>query len=270
MAVDCMTAMRVLSLGAGVQSTTLALMAAAGEIERPDCAIFADTGWEPAKVYAHLAKLEAALPFPTYRVSAGNLRTDILAKSAGSVGRFASVPWFTSNGGMSPRQCTSEYKIAPINRKLRDLLGAQPRQRLPVGSVEVWIGISRDEAVRMSPARMRWQRNRWPLIERGMSRADCLQWLDRADWSAPKSSCIGCPYHGDAEWRHLRDYDPSGWSDAVMVDSALRASGPFRGMRATHYMHRSLVPLDQVDLSTAADHGQSDLWGEECSGLCGS
>ena len=40
--------LRVLSLGAGVQSTTLALMAAHGEIgPMPDCAIFADTGWEP-------------------------------------------------------------------------------------------------------------------------------------------------------------------------------------------------------------------------------
>ena len=39
--------LRILSLGAGVQSTTLALMAAHGEVEAPDCAIFADTGWEP-------------------------------------------------------------------------------------------------------------------------------------------------------------------------------------------------------------------------------
>lgn len=40
--------LRALSLGAGVQSTTMALMAAHGEIgPMPDCAIFADTGWEP-------------------------------------------------------------------------------------------------------------------------------------------------------------------------------------------------------------------------------
>lgn len=35
--------MRVLSLGAGVQSTCLALLAAEGEIEAPDFAVFADT-----------------------------------------------------------------------------------------------------------------------------------------------------------------------------------------------------------------------------------
>jgi hypothetical protein len=48
--------MRILSLGAGVQSTTMALMAAVGEIaDKPDAAIFADTGWEPKAVYDHLA-----------------------------------------------------------------------------------------------------------------------------------------------------------------------------------------------------------------------
>jgi len=42
------SALRVLSLGAEVQSTTLALMAAHGIVgPMPDCAIFADTDWEP-------------------------------------------------------------------------------------------------------------------------------------------------------------------------------------------------------------------------------
>ena len=59
--------MHIISLGAGVQSTTMALMAAHGEIEpMPDCAIFADTGDEPQAVYDHLAWLMSGnvLPFP--------------------------------------------------------------------------------------------------------------------------------------------------------------------------------------------------------------
>jgi 3'-phosphoadenosine 5'-phosphosulfate sulfotransferase (PAPS reductase)/FAD synthetase len=49
--------MRVISLGAGVQSTTLLLLAHRGELPGGpvDYAIFADTGWEPAGVYRHLA-----------------------------------------------------------------------------------------------------------------------------------------------------------------------------------------------------------------------
>lgn len=60
--------LRALLLGAGVQSTTLALMAAHGEIgPMPDCAIFADTHWEPKAVYDHLNWLMSpnVLPFPT-------------------------------------------------------------------------------------------------------------------------------------------------------------------------------------------------------------
>ena len=51
--------LRVISLGAGVQSTALALIAAHGEIgPMPDCAIFADTQWEPQIIYDHLNWLE--------------------------------------------------------------------------------------------------------------------------------------------------------------------------------------------------------------------
>lgn len=88
--------LRVLSLGAGVQSTTLALMAAHGEIgPMPDCAIFADTGWKPNAIYEHLAWLRTpnVLPFPVHIVSAGNLRADLIAASRGE--RWASIPAFT-------------------------------------------------------------------------------------------------------------------------------------------------------------------------------
>lgn len=42
---------KVLSLGAGVQSTCLLLMAAEDHPPGLDVAIFADTGWEPSRTY---------------------------------------------------------------------------------------------------------------------------------------------------------------------------------------------------------------------------
>lgn len=88
--------LRALSLGAGVQSTTMALLAAHGEIgPMPDCAIFADTGWEPSAVYDHLDWLMSGnvLPFPVHVVSTGNIRDELLAAGAGN--RWASIPAFT-------------------------------------------------------------------------------------------------------------------------------------------------------------------------------
>lgn len=80
--------LRILSLGAGVQSTTLALMAAHGEIDRVDCAIFADTQSEPKAVYDHLERLRAALPFPVYIVSKGSLRQELIDASEGRSGAW--------------------------------------------------------------------------------------------------------------------------------------------------------------------------------------
>src|SRR5690348_6925302 len=116
--------LRVLSLGAGVQSSTLALMIAAGEVEPVDCAIFADTQSEPRAVYEWLDWLERQLPFPVHRVSKGSLRQNILDSVAG--GRFAGAPFYTTSdtprgGGMLRRQCTREFKVEPITKKLREL-----------------------------------------------------------------------------------------------------------------------------------------------------
>ena len=123
--------MNLLSLGGGVQSTTLLLMALRGEGEPLDGVLFADTGWEPRAVYRHIETLEqacnsAGLPF--YRVSAGNIKEDALNPAAG----FASMPLHIRNErgrpGMLCRQCTSHYKIEPIiepiQKKVRELLGA--------------------------------------------------------------------------------------------------------------------------------------------------
>ena len=64
----------VISLGAGVQSSTMALMAAKGEITpMPVAAVFADVGAEPKNVYDYLSWLEGVLPFPVHRVNNGSL-----------------------------------------------------------------------------------------------------------------------------------------------------------------------------------------------------
>lgn len=268
--------LRVLSLGAGVQSTTLALMAAHGEIgPMPDCAIFADTGWEPAAVYDYLAWLMSpnVLPFPVHIVSAGDIRADLIRASSGA--RWASIPAFTRivkrnrvEIGMIRRQCTKDYKIVPIRRKVREMIGLTRRRSPPYPVVEQWIGISFDEVIRMKPSFEAWQVNRWPLIERQMNRRDCLRWLERHDYpEPPKSSCTGCRFHSDAIWRQIRDDDPAAWADAIAIDQAIRTG--IRGIRGEVFLHRSAVPRGEADLSTPEDRGQLGLWGNECEGMCG-
>jgi hypothetical protein len=261
---------RFLSLGAGVQSSTLALMIAHGELEPVDAAIFADTGWEPKKVYVWLDWLEKQLPFPVHRVQRSNLRDDLIARKNSTGQRFAAVPWhmLMPNGdrAMGRRQCTAEYKISPLTKKTRELIGLVPRQRAKEVLCEMFIGISTDEALRMKHSQEAWKVHRWPLIEKSMSRSDCLAWMERKGYPMPpKSSCIGCPFHSDHEWRAIKA-DPEAWVDALEVDAAIRQQP---GMRGQQFMHRSCKPLAEVDLSTAADHGQVDMFNNECEGMCG-
>lgn len=261
---------RILSLGAGVQSSAMALMAAHGVIgPMPDCAIFADTGWEPKAVYDHLAWLRSAnvLPFPVHMVSAGNLRDAIMARINTSGGAFSAVPWFIRlRGGkaaMGRRQCTKEYKLRPLQKKVVQLLGGK-RTR---GGCEMWIGISTDEAWRVKPSQVKYIVNRHPLIELGVNRRQCLEWITAHGYpEPPKSSCLGCPFHSDLQWRAIKDGPPAEWQDVLEVDAAIRHQA---GARGTQFMHRSLTPIGEVDLRTDAEAGQNDLFANECEGMCG-
>lgn len=254
----------------------MALMAAHGEIgPMPDCAIFADTGWEPKAVYEHLKWLMSpnVLPFPVHIVSAGNIRENITTRRNTTGGRYAAVPFYivSPNGknGIGRRQCTSEYKLTPLMRKMRDLLGVGRLGRIKAGAVEVWVGISLDEAIRAKPARQQWQATRFPLLEKRVTRQACLQWLRAHEYpEPPKSACIGCPFRNDASWRAMRQDRPEEWADAVAADRELR-EGAARGMRGQEFMHSARVPLDQVDLSTAEERGQLNMFINECEGMCG-
>lgn len=266
--------LKILSLGAGVQSTVMALLAARGDLETPDYAIFSDTGWEPQAIYQHLDWLETKLPFPLIRVSKGNIKVDLMAGLNTSGGRFASIPYWVKNvdgsQGLARRQCTREYKIDPISKKIRELLGLKRGQRTPDGVfAEVWIGISTDEAMRMKPSRDRWSRNRWPLIEERMSRGDCYAWWGRTHADRPliKSACIGCPYTSNEQWRMLKARSPEEWGDAIAVDEAIRAPVSQNKFDGQLYIHRSLKPLAEVDIGD--DGSQPDLFNNECEGMCG-
>jgi len=271
--------LNVLSLGAGVQSTTMALMAAHGEITpMPDCAIFADTGAEPKAVYEHLAWLMSpnVLPFPVHVVERANLAEDCLKNARGEItsGKRSTIPAFAlgKDGRAAPltRQCTRDYKIDPIRRKVRELLGVGKGRRVPKGTTCVqWIGIPTDEILRAKPSRESWSETRWPLIEAGMNRNDCLRWMERNGYpTPPKSSCTFCPYHSNAAWRAMKDHDPESWTQAVDFDRAIRSG--FKGNNGQVFLHRDLVPLDEVDLSTAEERGQGDMFINYCEeGMCG-
>lgn len=257
----------VVSLGAGVQSTTMLLMAVEGELTpMPSAAIFADTGAEPGEVYEHVDFLRRAVGerVEIVTVSAGNLRADIEAVAVGDRKRLSNPPVFTAPSGQAIRGCTRDYKIRPIERELRRRGYGKTRP------VEQWIGISLDEVVRMSRKGFPpWGHPRWPLIEARMTRHDCLRWLAAHGYPRPpKSACTFCPLHSDAAWRDLRDRSPDEWEDVLDVDRMVRR---LPGLREDAFLHRARIPLAEVDLRSAEERGQQTLemdGADECGGGC--
>ena len=259
--------LHIISLGAGVQSSTMALMATHGEITpMPDCAIFADTQAEPRAVYEWLHWLERQLPFPVYRVSrpGASLTSKEVelhcSKKTGNIYRKQMIPAFAGTG-MLPRKCTVEFKIEPIQRKLREL--AAPWRGCSVPLVSEWIGISTDEASRMKDSRLGWVVHRYPVIEAGFSRDDCRRWMTAHDYpDPPRSACTFCPYHSDLEWRSLTEDE---FGEAVRFERAMQEASAQTVAKEIPYLHRSRQPLAWVKFDANEDKGFEN----ECEGMCG-
>lgn len=263
-----------------MQSSVMLMMAIKGEIERPDHVIFADTGWEPNYVYEHARWckkkcVKANIPF--HIAKNGDIRDDARkareADFGPYVGRWASMPLFVDTGssveGRIRRQCTAEYKLDPLRKKQRELLGYKPRQRIPEGSAAVMIGISTDEARRASASKDVWVDNVYPLIDPlKMSRADCQRWWEDnyPHKTLRKSACVGCPNRSDREWLAMKREFPVEFKEAAEFDEFIRDNTAHISGKA--YLHRSMKPLDNIDFNSS-QMGldlEDDLY---CAGGCG-
>lgn len=291
----------ILSLGAGVQSSTLLLMSCDGILPKLRAAIFADTQSEPAAVYRYLDFLESRAStagIPILRGTAGSLRDDLLEfwhqrKSADGK-RYASIPAFVKNPdgtrGMVRRQCTDTYKLEVVERLVRlHILNLAPRRHWPkVATIRQWIGISADEVERRRDSRRPAIVNHYPLLDvlerhdpgklfpRGWTRRDCLDWLTSRGYPRPpRSACTFCPFHSDAEWAAMKANDPEAFADAVRVDRLIREFDRERtasqgDLRGEPYLHSSLIPLDVVEFKPADDRAEGRGMINECFGMCGN
>jgi len=281
---------QILSFGAGVQSTALLLMSCRGLLPKIDVAIFADVGWEPEAVYQHLewCKVEAAKHgievVTVSKKGSKGLRSDIIDNISRKDGlRFAAMPFFVKHEdgtvALGRRQCTNEYKIQPIEKYLRyELLGLKPKQRAPKEVVfKIWMGISFDEAPRAKPSIDKYKEHVFPFLNWGMDSPDgktwrryqIIKWLEDnyPEITVPRSACLGCPFHDNEEWRNVKENQKE-WEDVCEFDETIRKDQRNK-IKLPMYLHRSCLPIKDVDLRTEGDKGQGSLWDNECEGMCG-
>ena len=289
----------IISLGGGLQSTTMLLCSLHGVIEKPDCAVFADTGWERDSTYKNVEMLrdyadQFDVPVVTVK-GYTSVRKQALDPEYG----FVHIPFYqeSTNGKYKQqvkKQCTNHFKIQPIKKYLRDTYGKK-------ATFSQWIGISTDEALRQKPSKFKFIKNRYPLIEMRWGRGHCIEWLKTNGFSVPsKSSCVGCPLHSNEVWLDLTNDERH---DAIDLDEKIRdtnaTSTKVMQSKPTHqdqieafniehydkinydpakliqikemkaYLHSSRRPLKEF-YDSPADYPKElfDMESEECTGMC--
>lgn len=274
---------------------------------------FADTQREPAWVYHHLNWLLASrnhvTDHPILTVSHSDIGADLMRGENSTKQRFATIPAYTAavegkKDGIVRRQCTYEYKIRALEQLQRRLCGAQPGRRVPkTVKLYVYYGISLDEQSRASriwegyhigrplknkDGSLKLRRDgqprtrkspfepRFPLIELGMTRRDCDDWLEpRVPHKVRRSACVFCPFKDDPEWIELQREDPAGWEYSVTLDRTLREPGRIvnRKLDRKLYLHDSCKPLTQITFDPTPKPSKAVQQGftfqNECSGMCG-
>lgn len=272
--------LRILSLGAGVQSSTIALMAAHGEIDMPDCAIFADTQSEPEEVMQWLDYLEQKLNFPVHRLTRGSLYKESLvlrtSKKHGGTIMATKIPAYVRNPdgsrGIFGRKCTTDYKVKVIEKKVKELLGINRFNKNSSVMCEQMIGISVDEADREKPSLRSEIRNVYPLLDLGMTRQDCLDWMKNKGYpQPPKSACTFCPFHSDEMWIELKESKE--WPAIVEFEREMQRLAAIDDVtRGVPFLHPSLIPIDQVVFKQRKNKHklhQLNMFRNECYGMCG-
>lgn len=262
---------RVLSLGAGVQSSALLFAYLTGKLTpKPDFAVFADTQAEPKRVYEWLEilKREAAGKIEIITATAGSITDDYLNRK-----RFAAIPFYMTSKsgqeGMARRQCTREYKIDVIKKAIRLKLGYPKGDRVK-HKVDTILGISTDEASRMKPSQTPWMTNKWPLIEElEWSRGDCFRFIMSFGLGEPpKSACYICPYRSNESWRDMKRDDPEAFESAVRFEAAVRENKERLKFDGDPFLHSSRKPLGKIDWNAIAPESR-ELFENECEGMCG-
>ena len=244
----------VWSFGGGVQSAALAVLIANGTLPRPDFSLMADTGRERSETWDYLRDVIQPLLLPH------GVQVEVIPPSYATVGLRSHlgsvlVPAFTDFSGaigQLPTYCSTEWKVRPIHRRLREL---------GVTECAVWLGISADEAHRAKASRVKWITHEYPLLDLLLKREACSQLVIDAGLPAPpRSSCWMCPHSGQARWLDLKRRYPDEFAKAVAVDKSLRDDDG-----GSIYLHRSGRPLDEA---VSAGEAQGDLFNGCDSGYC--
>jgi hypothetical protein len=226
----------VWSCGGGVQSTAIAALICAGKLPKPDYSIITDVGYEKSATFEYVKGhmiprlTEAGVLLNIVRT------TDYADNTIMDAEGYVRIPAFQrlneKDSAKFQTHCSGRWKAAVARKWMREQ---------GITKAINWIGISLDEAHRARPSTLQWVDLRYPLIDMGIRREDCLWLIAQHGWPRPpRTSCYICPLQEDGSWLRTRQQYPEDWSRAVAIEQQIQSLNP------NVYLHRSCVPLPEV------------------------
>ena len=273
--------MKILSFGAGMQSTALALMACenAKNPETPwplvpvyDVVIFCDLGMEPPWVKDQVEFTRKACEWAGVKfvVLDSPLYSDFMRNFGER--RTISIPWWTirDDGHKSkmPRNCTVDYKVELISKYVRwELLGYKKGQRLrdeDRKAHEMHMGFSAEEARRCKESPNPMFVNRFPLVEMGLTRADNFAYIkDVWGLETKASACTFCPFHRNQFYAYLKEKEPKEYRNLLEVDRLLEEKNPKPPMDSDLFISRSRKRIADLTPEDCRDGEYFDYRGQQ-------
>lgn len=269
--------MKILSCGAGMQSTALALMSCANKLIKDgkpnnfeyteqvpiyDVVLFCDLGLEPAWVYSQVYFIKSACEWagiPFY-ILKSTLYEDYIRDFGKK--RVVSIPFWSvdDNGkkGKMMRNCTLDYKINIMQKFVRwEILGYKKGQKIKKEDIkahEMHLGFSKEEESRCKENPNKMFVNKFPLCDMGLVRADNYAYI-RDVWGLETraSACCFCPFHTNYFFNYIKNNNKYEYEKTVEFDEMLEREQPNTKIRSKLYISKSrkrikdLLPEECMD-----------------------
>lgn len=238
--------------GLGTNSTAI-LLGLYDRGIRPDFIVFADTGAERPKTYAHLIEVNAwlkSIDWPQiHTVKAVNRKGDIYTLEEDCLRRKA-LPSIAYGF----KTCSLRWKAAPQEKYMNNNELAKKHWKSG-GKITKIIGYDADEPGRAKDYSCEKYSVEYPLIEWDWTRDDCIERIDQSDdLNRPgKSSCFFCPSSKQSEIRSLKETDENLIIRALNIEDnaeltmakGLGRSFSWRGLLSTDEMFpESFIEID--------------------------
>ncbi len=223
----------VISCGGGVQSTAMIALVYSGKLPKPDLVLMVDTGYEKQGTLEYARKVlipaceKVGVEFKFLKTPDNSLHNN-----QGMV--FIPAWKRLENGGTQKLTniCSGTWKVVVMRRYLRSL---------GIKKARSWIGISTDEAKRQRASHQDWLQNYYPLIEKDISRYQCLFLIRSIGWpDPPRSSCIMCPMQHDDEYEVIKSLYPEDYQRIVEMDNEIERVNP------NIFIHKSLTRMRDI------------------------